>query len=192
MALIFPLLNKTINDISSPYGYRVHPITGDYKFHSGIDIPATPGTPVYASDSGTIKRVINPLCGNGIILTHGDNTFKTGYCHLDSYTVNNGDNVLKGQQIGTVGNTGASTGPHLHFTVRNYNQNDGPSSDPYLYNPAKINYEPFFGTPILPDLVVTPNYTPPKNKFKKLIYIGIPILLGFTLIALWTNEKNKT
>lgn len=111
---------------SAPGGFLVRPLSGGRKTQgihgrNGVDIAATPGTPVVASAGG---RVIvakvggyNGGYGNLIIMTH-DNGIQTVYAHLRSVQVSSGQNVSQGQQIGEVGNTGKSTGPHLHFEVR--------------------------------------------------------------------------
>ena len=106
--LSWPLSN---NKITSPYGTRSR------GFHSGIDLVAKTGTPVYASAGG--KVVLSSWYygyGNCIVVDHG-NGLKTRYAHLSGFNVKVGDKVSRGQQIGRSGNTGNSTGPHLHFEV---------------------------------------------------------------------------
>ena len=103
--------------ISSPYGYRIHPITNKEAFHSGIDIAAPIGTHVHSMADGiVIYAKPNGLSGNEIKIQHGKGAY-TRYMHMDKRCVNMGDIVKKGQVIGTVGNTGRSTGPHLHFEL---------------------------------------------------------------------------
>ena len=104
--------------ITSRAGNRYHPIFGDYKYHSGIDIGAAYGAAVTASDSGTvIMASVNGGYGNCIMIDHG-NGYYTLYGHLSGYAVSNGQSVSKGQTIGYVGDTGWATGPHLHFEIR--------------------------------------------------------------------------
>ena len=102
---------------SSSYGWRVHPILGTRKFHSGSDIPAPTGTTIYAAAGG---RVViagwNGGYGNCVSIDHG-NGKATLYGHMSSIAVSNGQTVSKGQVIGRVGSTGMSTGAHLHFEV---------------------------------------------------------------------------
>lgn len=114
----FDPLKKKVR-ISSPFGYRKHPILKKYLFHKGIDIPAKRGTPVYAVASGTVveaRRKGN--YGKYIRIFHNDRIYYTCYAHLSRINVLRGQKIKKGQMIGRVGNTGLSTGPHLHFEVR--------------------------------------------------------------------------
>ena len=106
------------NYISSNYGYRTHPITGKVSsFHKGIDIAASSGNPVLAAASGTVvKSYMSSSYGNYIVISHGGGLM-TAYAHLSRRLVSVGDTVSTGQQIGKVGSTGNSTGPHLHFEV---------------------------------------------------------------------------
>lgn len=103
--------------ITSPFGYRVHPILGYRKLHTGIDISAPSGTPVIAAGSGTViaSRFMGGY-GNCIMVDHGSKV--TVYGHLSGRAVSVGQSVSAGQTIGYVGSTGMSTGPHLHFEVR--------------------------------------------------------------------------
>ena len=105
--------------ISSYYGYRTHPITGQWKMHSGIDIPANGGTPIIASESGVVATVAWDEGGYGwyCIVYHGDG-YSTLYAHSSKILVKVGDKVQRGQTIALVGTTGGSTGNHLHFEVR--------------------------------------------------------------------------
>lgn len=106
--------------ISSNFGWRIHPITGRRTHHDGIDIAAPSGTPILAAADGKVIRAtyMNGY-GNTIILDHG-NGVTTLYAHQlnGGFRVGVGAQVKKGQRIGTVGSTGASTGPHLHYEVR--------------------------------------------------------------------------
>lgn len=109
--------------ITSPYGTRVHPVTGVQSFHNGIDISASSGTPILAPASGKVtKRFYNSAGGNQIVIEH-DNGYTTGYAHLSEYSVNIGDRIKKNQKIGLTGSTGKVTAPHLHLTVKNASGN---------------------------------------------------------------------
>ena len=102
---------------TSPYGYRIHPVYGYKKFHSGVDLAADTGTPIYASRSGTVTTTsYNNSAGYYVTINHGDG-FSTSYLHMTHYIVSEGQRVSAGQVIGYVGSTGVSTGPHLHFTI---------------------------------------------------------------------------
>lgn len=105
--------------ITSPFGYRTHPISGAYKMHTGVDIAAPKGTPVLAAESGTVITVKELSTGYGhyVIISHGSGIV-TLYGHMSAIYVSVGETVSRGQQIGGVGTTGSSTGNHLHFEVR--------------------------------------------------------------------------
>ncbi|MGC9506127.1 M23 family metallopeptidase [Baaleninema sp.] len=115
--LIFPLSIPA--PISSFFGWRNHPIAGERRFHTGTDIAAPLGTPVLAAFTGRVA-VAEALGGYGltVILEHNDGTAETLYAHLSELLVRPGDRIQQGQVIGRVGNTGYSTGPHLHFEVK--------------------------------------------------------------------------
>ena len=103
---------------SSNYGYRIDPITGRSALHTGVDIIASPGTPVMAAAGGVVSAVeFHPDYGNIVDIDH-DNGLTSRYAHLLRSKVKVGDVVMKGQVIAQVGNTGRTTGPHLHFEVR--------------------------------------------------------------------------
>ncbi len=105
--------------ITSVVGYRYHPISGQWKYHSGMDIGCQYGDSVWASDSGdVILAGVNGGYGNCIMIDH-NNGYYTLYGHLSSIGVVVGQSVSQGQYIGAVGSTGVSTGPHLHFEIRN-------------------------------------------------------------------------
>jgi len=104
--------------VGSPFGYRIHPILGYRKLHTGIDLGVGYGTPIHAADSGTvIYATWMGGYGNVIIIDHGRG-ISTLYAHQSSLAVGTGTRVTRGQVVGYVGSTGFSTGPHLHFEVR--------------------------------------------------------------------------
>ncbi len=104
--------------ITSPFGWRSNPFGGSPEFHQGLDIAAPTGTTVTAAAGGTvIMAQWYGGYGNYILVDHGGG-YSTGYGHLSAIYVSNGQSVKRGQAIGAVGSTGASTGPHLHFEVR--------------------------------------------------------------------------
>lgn len=101
----------------SAFGWRIHPVYGDRRFHSGMDIMTGCGTPVVAAESGTVASASwNGSYGNIIVVEHG-NGLSTAYAHLQGFATSGGS-VSRGEVIGWVGTTGLSTGCHLHFEVR--------------------------------------------------------------------------
>ena len=112
---IKPLKSYTI---TSPFGMRVHPISGVYKMHEGVDMSAPQGTPIYAAKSGKVTTTSFQAGGAGyyVSINHGDG-FSSVYMHMTHYIVKPGNYVNAGQVIGYVGSTGGSTGPHLHFGI---------------------------------------------------------------------------
>ena len=105
-------------EITSPFGWRVHPIWGTQIFHAGLDIGADYGDPVYAADGGTVVYAgWMGGYGNAVMIDHGGGMV-TLYGHNSSITVGEGEQVSKGQTIALAGSTGNSTGPHCHFEVR--------------------------------------------------------------------------
>lgn len=103
---------------SSPFGYRVHPIYGTWKFHYGVDLSAPQGTPIVATRSGQVTTAAYEYGGAGyyVNINHMDG-YVSRYMHMTHYIVKAGDYVQAGQVIGYCGSTGASTGPHLHFGI---------------------------------------------------------------------------
>ena len=115
--------------VSSPYGYRTHPVYGGGSFHDGIDLANYSGTPIMATRSGTVTIAkYSPTAGYYVSINHGDG-FASVYMHMTHYVVNAGQSVTAGQVIGYMGSTGTSTGPHLHFGI-SYN---GVSQNPAAY-----------------------------------------------------------
>jgi hypothetical protein len=107
--------------ISSTYGYRIHPVTGKRRMHSGVDYAARTGTPVYAVAPGTVVRAnYDKYGGNTVAIKHADKS-TSYYLHLSRIGVRKGQNVVSRQVIGKVGATGRVTGPHLHFGFKKPN-----------------------------------------------------------------------
>lgn len=118
--IIFPI--KKTHRISSGFGWRRHPISKRWHFHTGIDIPQTKGTPVYATGNGVItNKGYNSGYGYFVEIQHTGG-FRSFYAHLSRTLVNVGDLVRITEQIACVGNTGVSTGYHLHYEVRKGNR----------------------------------------------------------------------
>jgi murein DD-endopeptidase MepM/ murein hydrolase activator NlpD len=132
--LQWPVAEPTV---SSPFGMRVHPITGVYKLHDGTDFAAACGVPVLASADGFVRQVgqrgaygLQVTVDHGVV---GDDQVTTSYSHLSAIAVTAGQKVTVGQPIGRVGTTGSSTGCHLHFMV----YADGVVTDPMNWLPAQ-------------------------------------------------------
>jgi murein DD-endopeptidase MepM/ murein hydrolase activator NlpD len=117
--LIFPISKNDLIFISSVFGGRIDPFCNEYSTHTGCDYVAPIGTKVYATGNGivTFLNYSRKGYGNEVIIDHSFG-FSTRYAHLDKILVEAGDSVYRGQVIGMVGNTGRSTGPHLHYEVR--------------------------------------------------------------------------
>lgn len=115
---IMPVKRTTIYGISSHFGYRTDPFYKVNKMHSGIDFSGPKGSPIYATGDGVVEKTVKSKTGygNNIIINHGYG-YKTRYAHLNSINVKKGDKIKRGQKIGTLGNTGKSSGPHLHYEV---------------------------------------------------------------------------
>jgi len=105
-------------NVTSPFGWRMHPILGYRRFHAGVDIAADSGSAIVASGSGTVIQAgYSGGYGNVTMIDHGNGVVSV-YAHQSSIGVSVGSQVSKGERIGAIGSTGLSTGPHLHFEVR--------------------------------------------------------------------------
>lgn len=126
---ISPISELDLRQMASGYGVRVDPVYGTTKFHEGMDFASDIGTSVYATGNGTVTEAEwNSGYGNMIAIDHGYN-YSTRYAHLSKILVKAGQAVKRGDLIGEVGNTGKSTGPHLHYEVRY----DGKPQNPVNY-----------------------------------------------------------
>jgi hypothetical protein len=124
---VSPIKVGEYDKISSEYGMRIHPITREKKFHYGVDFAAKTGTPVIATANGIVTKVIflENSYGKLVEIDHG-NGFLTRYAQMSEYAVKEGDKVKKGDVVGSVGESGRSTGPHLHYEVLNDGENVNP------------------------------------------------------------------
>jgi murein DD-endopeptidase MepM/ murein hydrolase activator NlpD len=114
--------------VSSPFGYRIHPVTGEHLFHTGVDLTAPIGTPVVAASPGTVQFVGSDSgYGKHVVVRHAGG-YTSYYAHLSAFAsgLRVGAKVSAGQLLGAVGQTGVATGPHLHFEVRRNNQPTDP------------------------------------------------------------------
>ena len=131
MPAIMPISNKSLKSTASGWGYRIHPIYKIRQFHYGMDFTASIGTKVYATGDGIVKDVqsIGGGYGRWILIDHGFG-YETLYGHLNGFNVKVGDHVKRGSVIGFVGNSGTSTGPHVHYEVH---KNGEPVNPQYYY-----------------------------------------------------------
>jgi murein DD-endopeptidase MepM/ murein hydrolase activator NlpD len=116
---ITPIHNDDLTRYGTDFGLRRNPVTGHPHFHKGVDHTAPTGTPIYASGDGVITFANYRPNGYGkyVTIDHGVDGLSTLYAHMNSICVRKGEKVVRGQQIGTVGSTGLSLGPHLHYEV---------------------------------------------------------------------------
>jgi murein DD-endopeptidase MepM/ murein hydrolase activator NlpD len=130
-ALAWPLPDST--QVTSPFGVRPHPLLGGRRFHAGIDLGVPVGTQVRAAAEGIVRRASDDrVNGRLLLLDHGSGV-STVYCHNDALLVAPGDTVARGQIIALSGNSGLSTGPHLHYQL---DLPQGPV-DPLRFRPAR-------------------------------------------------------
>jgi murein DD-endopeptidase MepM/ murein hydrolase activator NlpD len=116
---IQPIDNQDLTLVASGFGFRIHPIYKISKMHTGIDFSAPVGTPIYATGDGVVESVTRSGrgLGNRILIDHGFG-YKTLYACMDEISVRQGRRVKRGEKIGTVGDSGLSVAPHLHYEVR--------------------------------------------------------------------------
>ena len=113
---------KKYKKITDKFGYRIHPIMKKRQFHAGIDLSAAMNTPIYATADGVVEYANEKgSYGNYLLINHPFG-FKTAFGHLSRFAVKKGDYISKGDIVGYVGNTGRSTGPHLHYEIRYLNK----------------------------------------------------------------------
>ena len=131
---IWPVPSCTL--LTSPYGYRIHPILDYERLHAGLDIGAKFGEEIIAADGGTVLIAeYSDSYGNFVLIDHGDR-YSTAYGHMSEIAVEAGQEVKQGELIGYIGSTGWSTGPHLHFEIRL----DGERIDPEEFFSGLIHY----------------------------------------------------
>lgn len=135
---IQPISNKDLTRIASGFGYRVHPIYKTTMLHTGLDFTAPVKTEIYATGNGVVEKVEydGRGYGNNVIINHGYG-YETLYGHMSKINVRPGQKINRGDVIGFVGNTGSSTGPHLHYEV--------------IKNDRKINPINFFYNDLTPE-----------------------------------------
>jgi murein DD-endopeptidase MepM/ murein hydrolase activator NlpD len=128
---IQPVSNKQLERVASGFGYRIDPVYKIPKMHAGLDFTANTGTPIYATADGTVKEsnFNTGGYGNHVVINHGFG-YETLYAHMVRIKAKRGQSVKRGEVIGWVGNTGKSTGPHLHYEVH---KNGSPLDPVYFF-----------------------------------------------------------
>ncbi len=124
-----------VGEITSEFGIRTHPISNELRFHAGIDIAAEMNTPIYAAFDGVVSDASYDNWNGNFLKIEHEGGIMTVYCHCNSLKVKKGDRVTAGQVIATIGSTGSSTGPHLHFEFRI----DNKSYDPEIALETAVN-----------------------------------------------------
>ena len=135
---IMPVAGKDLTRVASGYGMRFHPVFKVRKMHTGMDFTAPTGTEIYSTGDGKVVKVESARRGYGkhVVIDHGYG-YKTLYGHMSKFNVRVGQKIKRGDIIGYVGNTGTSTGPHLHYEV--------------IKNGAKINPANFYSNDLSPE-----------------------------------------
>lgn len=125
----YPSIRPATGSVTSGYGYRPDPISGNTLFHDGLDIANAMGTPVFAPADGIVREAgVLQQYGNAVIIGHPESGVETVFGHLSKYLVLSHQAVKRGDLIGFIGNSGKSTGPHLHYEVRKQGQAVNPVS----------------------------------------------------------------
>lgn len=137
---IQPVKNEDLTRMASGYGYRSDPFTKAKKFHYGMDFTAQQGTPIYATGDGKVVRADNSLSGYGnhVLIDHGYG-YESLYAHMFRFNVKRNQKIKRGDIIGFVGNTGRSSGPHVHYEVFK----DGNRVNPMNFYYGSLNAEEF-------------------------------------------------
>lgn len=169
-----------INYVTSPYGYRVHPITGAKDLHRGVDIGIAEGTPIKAAQDGTVVSA-GDAGGYGLcVVIEGQDGYQSRYAHCSSLSVGAGQEVKRGDVIAAVGSTGNSTGPHLHLEVTH----NGEYLDPYYYVAGGgEGYLPGGGAAAGPGFADDPGAAMGDGSFEAMLaeaekYLGFPYVWG--------------
>lgn len=169
-----------ISYVTSPYGYRVHPITGEKNLHRGVNIGIAEGTPIKAIQDGVVVSTGNAGDYGLSVVIEGRNGYQSRYAHCSSISVGAGQEVKRGDVIAFVGSTGSSTGPHLHLEVTH----NGEYLDPYYYVAGGgEGYLPGGGTAGGSDFTEDPGPAMGDGSFEAMLaeaekYLGYPYVWG--------------
>ncbi|MGI0487752.1 peptidoglycan DD-metalloendopeptidase family protein [Pantanalinema rosaneae CENA516] len=180
--LIYPLASPA--PITSPFGWRIHPISGDSRLHKGVDYGAPTGTPILAAARGRVD-LAGELSGYGstVVIRHNNDTLETLYAHMSQILVKEGQWVEQGTVIGLVGSTGYSTGPHLHFEVIQSTPDGWVAIDPVPQIDRSIALQ---NTPVIQPVATTNQTTIPGNQLTvtSLQPIGSPAIATPNLVTM--------
>ena len=166
--------------VTSPYGYRVHPTTGAKDLHRGVDIGVAAGTPIKAVQDGRVVSAENAGDYGLCVVIEGEDGYQSRYAHCSTLSVRAGQEVKRGDVIAAVGNTGNSTGAHLHLEVTH----NGQYLNPYYYvDNGGYGYLPGGGATGMPDFAANPGAAMGDGSFEAMLaeaekYLGFPYVWG--------------
>ena len=175
-----PFDSAWISRVTSPYGYRIHPVSGEKDLHRGIDIGAAEGTPILAVQDGHVVSAGDAGVYGLCVVIEGEDGYQSRYAHCSSLSVSAGQEVKRGDVIAAVGSTGTSTGVHLHLEVTH----NGEYLDPYFYvDNGGDGYLPGGGAAQNPDFSQNPGDAMGDGSFAAMLeeaekYLGFPYVWG--------------
>lgn len=180
VAFYYPL--PEVVPFTSAFGWRIHPIYGSRRFHSGVDLGAPEGMPVLAAHSGWVRQAgwLSGY-GNAITLEYADGKYQTLYAHLSEVLVTEGEAIRPRQVIGRVGSTGGVTGPHLHFELLQKTASDWVAIDPTTqvtsveaYVAVEPSVDPHAQAPTSPSAAASRPVVPPEEPLPASEPVAVP------------------
>lgn len=175
-----PFDSAWVSRVTSPYGYRIHPVSGEKDLHRGVDIGAAEGTPILAVQDGRVVSAGDAGAYGLCVVIEGEDGYQSRYAHCSSFSVSAGQEVKRGDVIAAVGSTGTSTGAHLHLEVTH----NGEYLNPYFYvDNGGGGYLPGGGAAQGPDFPENPGSTMGDGSFAAMLeeaekYLGFPYVWG--------------
>lgn len=175
-----PFDSAWISRVTSPYGYRIHPVSGEKDLHRGVDISAAEGTPILAVQDGRVVSAGDAGAYGLCVVIEGEDGYQSRYAHCSSFSVSTGQEVKRGDVIAAVGNTGTSTGAHLHLEVTHNEE----YLNPYFYvDNGGGGYLPGGGAAQGPDFPENPGSAMGDGSFAAMLgeaekYLGFPYVWG--------------